>query len=595
MKLTDYITSFLVDQGIDNIFGVTGGGVVHLFDSISKTENISAVYCHHEQAAALAAVAYAKVNNNIGAAIVTTGPGCTNAITGVLAAWQDSIPCIFISGQARKEHTSHGTKLRQLGTQEMDILPVVQPITKYVVMVDDPENIRYILEKAIYLAFDGRPGPVWIDLPLDFQWTDIDINTLTSFKIPDKVENHFDKLTHESIDLCLSLLADSKRPLFFAGNGIHLGHAEDKFKEIIDQLNIPFVSTWTASDIIPDENNLNIGRVGISGQRGANIAVQNCDLLICIGSHLGITHTGTMFSSFAKNAKIIMVDIDENELSNETVHVDFPILSDSKLFLDGLLSCINNFNINNIDSWRKSCNNFRKYNEVPCNVDSNSGFINPYIFLNKLSTEMMDGDIVVVDGGGTNLYMSFQGIKLKNNQRIICSSAISAMGTGFPESIGASFASPNCKVICLIGDGSFQLNVQELQTIQHHNLPIKIFVMNNDGYLAIRHTQEIFLDSNFTGSAKEGGMSLPDSTLIAEAYGIKTTTIDNYSDLQKKIQWTLDYPGPSLCEIKISPKQKLIPQQGWDKNSDGTFSARPLEDMYPFLPRLEFNDIMITE
>ena len=419
MKLTDYITSFLVDQGIDNIFGVTGGGVVHLFDSISKTENISAVYCHHEQAAALAAVAYAKVNNNIGAAIVTTGPGCTNAITGVLAAWQDSIPCIFISGQARKEHTSHGTKLRQLGTQEMDILPVVQPITKYVVMVDDPENIRYILEKAIYLAFDGRPGPVWIDLPLDFQWTDIDINTLTSFKIPDKVENHFDKLTHESIDLCLSLLADSKRPLFFAGNGIHLGHAEDKFKEIIDQLNIPFVSTWTASDIIPDENNLNIGRVGISGQRGANIAVQNCDLLICIGSHLGITHTGTMFSSFAKNAKIIMVDIDENELSNETVHVDFPILSDSKLFLDGLLSCINNFNINNIDSWRKSCNNFRKYNEVPCNVDSNSGFINPYIFLNKLSTEMMDGDIVVVDGGGTNLYMSFQGIKLKNNQRII--------------------------------------------------------------------------------------------------------------------------------------------------------------------------------
>lgn len=596
IKLTDYVMDFLARQGVKHIFGFTGGGVVHLFDSADKNPHITPVYCHHEQAVALAAVSYSRITNNLGAAVVTTGPGGTNAVTGVLAAWQDSIPCVFISGQARIEHTSHGKSLRQLGTQEFDILSVVKPITKYSAMVEDAKMIRYHLEKALYLAKEGRPGPVWIDLPLNFQWSFIETDSLTGFTPSATSRNDHHKKCHiEDCKKTYELLRKAKRPLILAGYGIRLAHAEKEFRNVIKKTQIPFVSTWNASDYLPANNKLYIGRIGIAGQRGANIAIQNCDLLLAIGSHLSIPLTGTLFKSFAREAKIIVVDIDRKELEFKTVRVDFPIHCDAKVFLTNIGKYHKDIITKENNSWRHKCLGYKKYNLITEKLREQNKYVNPYVFIDVLSAELDNQDVIVVDGGGTNLYISFQAFKVKEGQRLATSSAIAAMGTGLPESIGACFARNKGRTICLTGDGSIQLNIHELQTIMHHKLPVKIFVMNNNGYLAIRHTQKAFLGSNFTGSSLGGGISLPNYQKVAKAYGLKTIRITKNIDILKAIRFTLTTPGPVLCEIMVSPEQELIATQGFDKNPDGTFSARPLEDMYPFLDRKEFLENMLVK
>ena len=595
MKLTDYIIDFLVEQRIDHIFGLTGGGVVHLFDSADKHPKLQPIYCHHEQAAALAAVCYARIKNDLGAVIVTTGPGGTNTITGVLSAWQDSIPCVFISGQSRKAHSSRGKSLRQLGTQEFDIVTLVNPITKYASQVEDCKRIRYHLEKAVYLAKEGRPGPVWIDLPLDFHWANIDKKELVGFS----PEEERDPLSNEVVALwceqCCELLLKSERPLVLVGYGTRLAHAEDEVKNFLEKFKLPFISTWTASDIIPSDNPLYVGRLGINGQRGGNLAVQNCDLLICIGSHLSIPLTGTMFSAFAREAKIIMVDIDERELEFKTVKVDVPIHCDAKMFLNQMVRKVPKYLSKDITPWIERCNKYKSFNSIPDEWKRQEKYVNPYIFMDLLSEQIDNEDVVVVDGGGTNMYTSFQALKTKEGQRLTLSSSIGSMGTGLPESVGACFANEMKRTICLVGDGSMQLNIQELQTIVHHKLPIKIFVMNNSGYLAIRHTQDGFLGGNYAGSSETGGLSLPDYCKVATAYGLKSVRVHNHSELQEKIRWSLEEACPILCEIMISPTQQIVPRQGFDSKSDGTFAPRPLEDMYPYLSREEFLDNMIVE
>ncbi len=596
MKLTDYVVDFLVKQGIEHIFGFTGGSVVHLFDSVDRNPQITPVYCHHEQAVALAAVSYSRITNNLGAAIVTTGPGGTNTITGVLSAWQDSLPCIFISGQARIEHTSHGKSLRQLGTQEFDILSVVKPITKYSAIVEDAKMIRYHLEKAVYFAKEGRPGPVWIDLPVNFQWSSVESDSLTGFT-PAKINNP------DSLEACIyanckktyNLLLKAKRPLILAGYGIRLAHAEVEFRDLIEKLQVPFVSSWNASDYLPTDNKLYIGRIGMAGQRGANIAIQNCDLLLTIGSRLSVPLTGTLFEAFAREAKIIVVDIDSKELEFKTVHVDFPIHCNAKSYLKNMLKFSVGGTLKSINSWRRKCAHYKKYNAIIRKFRKQETYVNPYVFIDILSDELNNQDVIVVDGGGTNLYISFQAFKVKEGQRLATSSAIASMGTGLPESIGACFANNNGRTICLTGDGSLQLNIQELQTIIYHKLPIKIFVMNNNGYLAIRHTQKAFLESNFTGASPEGGLTLPNYQKVAKAYGFKTIRISKNIDLLKGIQRALDTHGPVLCEIMVSPDQELIATQGFDSSKDGAFLPRPLEDMYPFLDRKEFLENMFIK
>jgi acetolactate synthase I/II/III large subunit len=334
MKLSDYVIRFLEEQGIEHVFGLTGTAVVRLFDSAARNCKIQTVFCHHEQAAALAAVSYARTRNSLGATLVTTGPGGTNAITGVVAAWQDSIPCFFISGQQRYAHTSHGKPVRQLAAQELDIVSIVKSTTKYAAMVQSPHDIRYHMEKARYLAVSGRPGPVWIDIPTDFQWSDIEPITMRGFSPPDVQYEPLDA----DVDRTVAMLVEAKRPLLLAGYGIRLAHAEEAFKQLVERLELPFVATWTASDMVPTSHPLHGGRVGYYGQRGANLAVQNCDLLIVIGSHLSVSLTGTLTQAFAREAKIVAVAIDPEALAHQTVRIDIPIVADAHLFIDRFVS-----------------------------------------------------------------------------------------------------------------------------------------------------------------------------------------------------------------------------------------------------------------
>ncbi len=593
MKLTDYVIEFLTNEGVDCVFGVTGGAVVHLFDSLEKNVKMRCVFCHHEQAAALAAVSYARVKDSLGAAIVTTGPGGTNALTGLCAAWLDSIPCVFISGQARLEHTTINKPIRQVGSQQIDIVCVVKSMTKYAVMVEDAKTIKYHLQKAIFLAKSGRPGPVWIDLPLNFQWVEINPDELKDFEQEKVLEPQLTGQAVEKLcDQALELLKAAKRPLIVAGYGIRLAGGVESFRNFIAKTKLPFVCTWNTSDILPTEDSCYMGRMGISGQRGANLAVQNCDLLISIGSHLCMTLTGGRFDAFARGAKKIVVDIDSVEMQHANIKVDLCIPCDAKIFLE---SFQNRIIKKDFVLWHEKCAKYKSYNAIAVCWREKKDFIDPYVFVDMLSDELNAEDTMVVDGGGTALYIPFQALRLKKGQRLVVSGGIAAMGTGLPESIGACFANKGQRTICFIGDGSMQFNIQELQTIVHHNLPVKMIVFNNQGYLAIRHTQDGFLKGRHVGSDCQGGLSLPDYQKVAAAYGIKALRVQNYQEAASKIKTMLDEQGPVVCEIMIPPDQQLIPTVGFRKNPDGTAVGMPLEDMFPYLSRKEFLENMIIE
>lgn len=596
MKLTDYVVRSLAQQGIDTVFGLTGGAVVHLFDSADRNPDIKVVFCHHEQAAAFAAQAYARIRNAPGAAFVTTGPGGTNALTGVAAAWLDSVPCIFISGQARLSHTTRYKKIRQLGIQQMDILNLVAPITKFSVMLEDPLSIKYNLQKAIHIARSGRPGPVWLDLPMDIQWASVEPESLPSFDPSEMEESSPASPIDAGVRRCFEMIAAAERPVFLAGYGVRLAHAENEFRHVVERLRIPFLSTWNASDLLPTNHPLYVGRPGVFGQRGANLAIQNCDLLLSVGSHLCLSLTGTLFEAFAREANIVMVDADQDELSHRTVRVDLPIRCDAKEFLRGLSRLTEGIAPPEISPWREQCTLYQtRHNAVPQEWRNQENLVNPYVFMDTLSGEMTGQDQVVIDGGGTVNQISFQSLKIKQGQRVIISSGICSMGSGLPESVGACFAGNRRRTICLTGDGSMQLNVQELQTIVHHNLPVKIFVFNNRGYLSIRNTQDGFLGGNHAGSSTKGGLTLPDFVKVAEAYGLKAGRARNHRELKQTIQSVLASDGPALCEVLVSEKQQIEPRQAFEKNADGTFVPRPLEDMEPLLSSEEYLESMMIQ
>lgn len=588
MKLTDYLIRFLADRGVSELFGLTGGAVVHLFDSAQRSGRIRPVFHHHEQAAAFAAQACARASGRLAACCVTTGPGVTNAITGLAAAWLDSVPCIYLSGQTRLAHTTRGKRIRQLGTQQLDVIPLVQSLTKYAVMVDAPDRIRYELEKAVHLATTGRPGPVWLDLPLDLQWAEIDPDRLPGF-FPDDETKADPRPAPTDVQLaaCADLLAASQRPLVLAGYGAVRAQAHRQFTEFVERLSLPFVTTWGAVDLLPTHHPLNLGRPGVAGQRGANLAVQNCDLLIVVGSHLNLPVTGTQFASFARTAKIVMVDIDAEELAERTVPVHLPIQADAAVFLERLLAHAPAVTAPSSDEWRETCARYQERHLAPPPAQT-AGPISPYDYVRTLSELSAATDVVVVDGGGTNVYVSFQTFALKAGQRMILSTGLCSMGSGLPEAIGACHGSGLRRTLCLSGDGSMQLNIQELQTIAHHQLPIKIFISANGGYLSIRQTQKEFLAGNYVGSHEDGGMSLPDYTQVARAYGLPVFEVTQYDGLRDGLQAALAQPGPAVCVVHTSPVQELIPRQGFDRRADGTFAPRPLEDMAPFLDRDEF-------
>jgi acetolactate synthase-1/2/3 large subunit len=601
LKVSDAVISELKNAGIDTVFGVTGGAVVHFFDSIEKMEGIQSLFFNHEQAASFAVESYAKARKSLGAGIFTTGPGATNALTGLAAAWLDSVPCVFISGQVRTNQTIAGRKLRQVGTQEIDILAMVKDLTKYAVTVYEPSEALYHIQKGLYLAQNGRPGPVWVDIPVDVSWTYLPKSEYKLFDPIDEQDLFNSPKPAPAPKLVVAevanLLKSAKRPLVVAGNGLRLAGAESELLSLVEHYQIPTVATWAVCDWLPSSHPLHFGLPGLSGHRGANLAVQNSDLILAIGSHLNATIVGTRPEFFAREAQIVVVDIDANELEYCPVGIDVAVNTDAKSFLaefSDQLRTSATFKPGQWSEWINRCNQYKSFNQIALDYTHSKQFVNSYYFNHVMSEMTSPGGIFVIDGGGSVVYAAFQSCRLKENQRLILSTGLCSMGSGIPEAIGVHCAQPEKQVYCLVGDGSFPFNMQELQTIKNHNMPIKIFVYNNDGYVSIRTTQQDFLEGRVVGSSPKSGLNLPDVKKVAEAFDLRYHLINRHEDVTTTLQKILKHTGPVLCEIIVAPDQEIVPRQGFAPRDDGTFDPRPIEDMYPFLDREKFKQLMIV-
>ena len=588
VNVSDYIFNRLVEAGVGHVFTITGGGAMFLNDSAYKNDNVKVVCNHHEQASAMAAVAYAKYTNNYSAVMVTTGCGSTNTITGLLEAWQDNVPVVFISGQVNLHQTSKhfNLGLRQVGVQEADIISIVKPITKYAKMVKKPQDIKYIIEKALYKAKEGRPGPVWIDVPLDIQGAYVEEEDLKSFYPTNKTPTPLDDIAEFE-----KILRSAERPIVLAGNGIRLSGAGEELKEFIESKNIPMVNTFLSVDLVRSNHTLNVGRVGIKGNRAANFAMQNSDLLIVVGCRLSVPTTGYKYELFAREAKIVVVDIDIKEHKKNTVKIDKFVNCDAKIFLNKCKEIQYKLS----DSWPNKCYEWKKkWDGLQEEHHDDADGISMYYFMHHLSKNNKPDSVTISDAGSA-YYVTSQSLGIFNQQRYITSGAQADMGFTLPACIGVANATRNAKdIIGVTGDGSFQTNVQELQTIAHHKNPIKIFVLNNDGYLSIRTTQRKFFNDRFVGTDEESGVSFPEIKKIAYAYGIKYFLLENNQDIKDNLKNILNTDGPIICEVKCKKWDKVWPTIGSKKLKDGRMMSKPLEDMIPFLTREEFNDNMIV-
>ena len=595
VKLSDYIFSFIAELGVREVFAVCGGAAMHLVDSLGMNKHLKYIATHHEQAAAMAAEAYARISGKPGVVLVTSGPGGTNTITGVCGAWIDSIPVIFISGQVTTDTLIGDTGLRQFGIQEVDIAKLVKPITKYAVTVTDPNLIKYHMQKAIYLATNGRPGPVWLDIPLDIQSRLINLNNLIPFNPDEFVQINRQSLLKTQVAECVKLLQGARRPIIIIGYGIRLAKAEKEFQQLIEKLKIPIVSSWTASDLVPTNYEFYVDRSGIFGGRAGNFTVQNADLLLIIGSRMSIPQVGYNYRTFAREARKIMIDIDEIELKKPSLNLDIPINADIKEFINELLIHLEKNKIAfDVKDWIGQCQKWKfKYPVVLPEYKENKGAVNSFYFIDILS-EKLGNDAVVVTDMGTSFTCTMQAFKTKAGQRLFTSSGHASMGFGLPGAIGACFANGRKKTICISGDGGLQMNIQELQTLVHYKLPIILFVLNNGGYLTIKLMQQNHF-GRYVGSDASSGLSCPDIIKVANAYGIKAERILNNDELHKKIDNVLAQDGPFVCEIIMPENQPLIPRVSSLKKPDGTIVSKPLEDLYPFLSREEFMENMIVK
>ena len=554
MRLSDYVIQFLRDSyKVDTFFTLSGGGCIFLMDTLGNTENIKYVANHHEQASAIAAEGYARMHGKIGCCIVTSGPGGTNTLTGVLCSWLDSIPMIVISGQVNKEMTTNYTNLplRQLGDQEFNIIDSVKNMTKYAVQVNDPKTIRYHLEKACFEATNGRPGPVWLDLPLNVQSFDINPEELESFT----PEDNLPKPTNEEINHIIEKLNNSEKPLLIIGNGVRLSNGIDELKEFLNKTNIPVITAVNGNDIV-NENYINYaGRFGTHAQICANNLLDECDFLLTIGSRLYVRQTGYNFKSFAQNAYRIYTDIDLNELNKPSLFPDYKVNTDTKILLNEL----NKQSINQVSqSWQNYVQNKFKNNTTV--LDKHRDKINTvsnYHFIEKLNDHLTEKDHVITSDGSANV-VTMQVLKLKGNQRLITNTGCAPMGYGLPAAIGAS--SNNTRVICLEGDGSLHLNIHELQTMKHNNLPIKLIILNNNGYLSIKLTQKFLFKGKYVASEKSSGVTLPDFKKISKAYDLPYFSIKNHDDIDLVIEKFLKNNKPSILEVFTDENESHEPR-----------------------------------
>lgn len=598
IKLSNYVAQFLVEYGLNTVFTVTGGGAMHLNDAFGHQDGLHCVYQHHEQACAIAGEAYARMHNQIGVVCVTTGPGGTNAITGVLGGWLDSIPMLVISGQVRYDTTARSTGLgiRAMGDQEFDICKAVDCMTKYCEMVIDPLDIRYCLEKALYLAQTGRPGPCWLDIPLNVQGAMIETDELRAFDPGECAGERPDMPSKQIIRAILDKIRAAKRPVINAGNGIRISGGYEEFVRLVEGLNIPVVTGWNSIDLMPDDHPLYVGRGGIMGDRAGNFAIQNSDLVLSLGSRLSIRQVGYNFTTWAREAYTIVVDVDGEELKKPTLHVDMPVCADVKDVMRMLNEELDGETLETEKFWLEKCAHWKKeYPVVLPKHYEQKGLANVYAFIREVSRALPENAVTVV-GNGSACVVGSHGYVIKKGQRFIINSAVASMGYDLPAAIGACVAEGGRDLVCLSGDGSIQMNLQELQTIRTNRLPVKIFVINNNGYHSIRQTQTNFFGEPYVGIGPQShDLEFPDMEKIAYAYGYPYFRCDSNAGLSETIRRALDEEGAVICEIVVSTDQNFEPKSATKRLEDGTLVSPPLEDLAPFLDRETFRKEMIID
>lgn len=595
IRVADYIADTLVKSGIEHVFTITGGGAMHLNDGLGHKEGLQCIYNHHEQACAMAAESYARITNKIAAVCVTTGPGGTNAITGVLGGWLDSIPMLILSGQVRYDTTARSTGLgvRAIGDQEFDITRAVGCMTKYAEMVIKPEQIRYCLERALYLAQNGRPGPCWLDIPLNVQGAYVETDELQPYAPSEDVLEQIPKVTDAQAREIIQKIKTADRPVLNAGNGIRIAGAGDLLLRVVEKLQIPVVTGWNSIDLIYDEHPLYVGRAGIMGDRPGNWAVQNSDLLLSVGSRLSIRQVGYNYKTWARNAYTIVEDIDPEELKKPSIHVDMPVWADARDLLEAMERNLEKETCNGKSEWIQCCQKWKEeYPVVQEKHFKSQKNANVYALVRKLSEELPEGRITVV-GNGSACVVGSHAYVIKKGQRFITNAAVASMGYDLPAAIGACIASGRQETVCLTGDGSIQMNLQELQTIIHHKLPIKIFVINNQGYHSIRQTQKNFFEEPLVGIGTDSGdLSFPSMERLAYAYGYPYQKID-CNDKLEELKNVLHVQGPCICEVFVDTVQKFEPKSATKRLKDGTLVSAPLEDLAPFIPEEELKKLML--
>lgn len=593
MNVSEFIFDYYQKKGINTAFMVTGGQAMWLNDAIGKNGNYDIICTHHEQSAAMSADAYGRIQNKPALVLVTAGPGSVNAMNGVVGGYTDSAPMIVISGQAALSFVQYQeeTKIRQHGVQGINIKPLVENVVKYFITVDDPQKIEYYLEKAYHEATTGRPGPVWIDVPLDIQNTQVDFKYLEKY-VPEKIPEGRVTLK-QAVKQAYKLLAEAKRPVFLVGQGVSLSGARNVFYEYVNNVRIPVITARLGIDLIESDNDLYIGRPGNYGERSANFAIQNADLIISVGCRMASSLVGHNPKEFGKHAYLYVVDIDQKELDKPGAKIDYKAKLDCKAFFEKMCEELSNYELPSYEEWIAVCNGWKKRYPVVQPEYKEQKPVNSYYFIGKLSEIASENAAILVDTGSC-FHVACQTWKIKKGQNYLTTGGLSSMGY-WVAGMGACLANNRKDTIVITGDGSLQMNIQEFATVKHNNLPLKVFVINNNGYLLIRHTQRNFMEDRFVGESPQSGVWCPDTMKIANAYGIKGIRIEHVDEIEQKVKEALDYDGPVICEIMTPEWQLLIPRVASDKLPDGTLRSRNYEDMFPYLPEEEVRENMVAE
>lgn len=593
VKVSELIAQALEDLGIRHVFGIIGAGNVHLFEAISRHGYTEIICVHHEQAACMAVQTYYRTCGKLSAALLTTGAGSTNGVTGVVSAWADSIPCIVIAGNENSKFTKTDNPLRMWGVQGYDSVDMVRKVSKYAERVTDPEQAVYAIQKASHIALDQRPGPCWIEIPMDIQASRITPESSAQYCVPAPIDFVTEQLNTQ-VQSVIQALLNAKRPLLWLGHGIRLAGAEQKIKPLLELLGVPALVSWAGIDMIESDHPLIYGSAGVYGQRAANFILQNSDYVLTIGTRLAIPQIGYDLSELARAARIDVVDIDSKEATKLQARIQESIVCDASVFIDALISQLSHHVIQPQTDWISQCNDYKnQFPWVDKEHDDKEGFINSYRFMQHLNGFFKENQVIVTDMG-TALLCAHQVLRIEQGQRLMTSTGLGEMGYGLPGAIGVSFASDRGEVMCLNCDGGMMLNLQELQTVVHHNLPIKIFVFNNDGYLMIKHTQNALFKTDYVGTDKASGISCPDYSKIAAAFDIPAFQIRTWDECDEVLATVQNHTGPVICEVFMHPEQPFTPKLSLVAKEDGTLVSPPLEDLSPLVSREVLEKAMLV-